>query len=90
MQNEIFEEITERESNAICMPITVNFTRAEFNRWHDLNRRLRVLNKKAKLAEFARRKLSEMLNGIEEFVVAKEQEIHGQSSSMTSDRDEAS
>lgn len=90
MQNEIFEEITERESNAICMPITVNFTRAEFNRWHDLNRRLRVLNKKAKLAEFARRKLSEMLNGIEEFVIAKEQEIHGHSSSVSNDRDEAS
>lgn len=90
MQNEIFDELTEKESNAICMPITVNFTRADFNRWHDLNRRLRMISKKAKIAEFARRNLCKMLDGIEEFVIAKEQEIHSQSSSVITDRDEAS
>lgn len=59
------------EHDPIKYPISICFTRSEVERWNKVKLDLKSINKRAKLSEFARRKLTDMLDALEKLVEEK-------------------
>lgn len=64
----------EPKTDPIKYPISICFNKAEADRWDVLKQRLRIINKKAKITEFARVAIRDMMDSLEKILEKKELE----------------
>lgn len=60
-----------KEKDTIRFPIGICFNKTDFDRWHSLKKALLKYNKNAKISEFARKTLIEMMTDLEKILSEK-------------------
>jgi hypothetical protein len=60
-----------KEKDTIRFPVGICFTKTDFDRWHSLKKALLKYNKNAKISEFARKTLVEMMTDLEKLLADK-------------------